>query len=378
MNHLQYRHGSSEMSEAEQAQDTPSPAPVKPASGGRTLATIAALLALAAIGAAGYVWTEVQKLQSLPQQMRADSGKTEQLRSELVQRLDTLSMRLDEEATAAAELQAVVAAEVAAVAELSVQIGQIGEQVDSLTGTDRSQRNRFLRAEALYYLRLANARALLASDARVAAQALQLADDKLRETGDPKLNAVRARLAEELAALRAIPEIDVTGIAFRLQSLAEQTASWPLRNAAPAGFNSELPGIAGSDESGATDAWSRFKATVSGVFKSIVNVRENAERPEVQLSNTQEALVIESLRAELQLARLAFVAGDFPLFEQSLAGVEKTVRAYFDTDNAAVGAALQTLAEIAAIERPPEMPDISTSLSLLLGGDVDTGATGAQ
>jgi len=241
------------------------------------------------------------------------------------------------------------------------------EQVDTLTGTDREQRNRFLRAEALYYLRIANAQASLAGDAHVAVEALQLADAKLRETGDPQLDAVRARLAEDLTALRAVPQLDITGVAFRLQSLAGQVVDWPLRNPAPESFNTAKPEVAASDESGATDAWARFKATVTGVFRTIVKVRENADRPEVQLSGTQHALVIESVRAELQLARLAYVTGEFALFEQALNNADAQIRGYFATDSGAVTAALEALAELTVLERPAAMPDVSGAASLLLG-----------
>lgn len=368
------------MSESEQAEpESPKSAPpaaatsAPPASGGKALGTVAALLALGAIAAVGYVWLEVQKLQSLPQQLQADAIATDRLRGDLEQRLNSLMLRVDEEVAGAMDLQNALTEDVAALADLALQVEQLGAQVDAYTGTDRSQRNRFLRTEALYYLRIANARALLASDAQVAAQALQLADDKLRETGDPQLNAVRAQLAEELASLRAIPELDVSGIVFRLQSLADQVATWPLRNTAPDSFSTELPGVAASDDAGAVDAWSRAKATLAGVFRSIVNVRETTERPEVQIDTAQRSLVVQSVRAELQLARLAFVTGEFAMFEQSLSNVDRVVQAYFDVDNTAVAAALATLGEVAATERPAAMPDISASLALLL----ETGSAGA-
>jgi len=356
------------MSEAEQAQDSTAPATpaASSASGGKGLGGIAAILSLAAIGAAGYVWLEVQKLQNLPQQLQSDAGKTERLRTDLDQQLAALNARLELQDQVSSNLQGAVTAEVAAAADLALQVEQLDERVSAMSGTDRDQRMRFLKAEALYYLRVANARALLASDAQVAAEALQLADDKLRESGDPQLTAVRAKISEELTALRAIPPVDLPGTAFKLQALAGQVASWPLRNPAPASFMGEQPSIAETGAGGEQDAWSRFEATVAGVFKSIVRVRENTERPEVQLSNTQHALVIESVRAELQLARLAFVNSEFALYEQALLRIDEQIRAYFDLSNRAVMAALETVDELAGFERPAAMPDISGSLGLLL------------
>ena len=360
----------SPMSEAEQTSDSTAPpessAQSRKSSGGGAIGVIAAFLALAAIAAAGYVWMEVQKLQALPGEIQAGTGKADRALADLDQRLDTLVARVADETEARIELQAAVSEDVAALADFSMQLEQVNERFASMTGTDRAQRNRFLQAEALYYLRIANARALLASDAGVAAEALQLADDKLRETGDPAFDSVRAQLSNDIAALKSLPSVDLAGVAFKLQSLETQAENWPLRNPAPERFTSDMPGFAAQNEAGEADAWSRFKATVADVFTSIVKVRENAEKPEVQLSNTEHALVIQSVRAELQLARLALVTGEFSLFEQSLAQVAAKVRAYFDLGDSAVMAAQETLTELAATQRPAAVPDISASLSQLL------------
>lgn len=350
------------------------PAPGPAAGGGKAIGTIAALLALAAIGAAGFVYTEVQKLQVLPQQLQAGDGRTQQLRSEIRQQLTQLGARVADSEAGVAELQGVIAGEVAALAELSLSVEQMGDELDSVTGTDRSRRNRFLQAEALYFMRVANARALLAGDAAVALEALELADGKLRETGDPELTPVRARLAEEIAALRAIPDVDVTGMAFSLQSLSAQVDSWPIRNPAPERFAGDPLGAepAANAEAGEMTAWQRFLATVDDVFSSIVKVRDNTEAPAVQLSQAQHALVIQSVRAEVQVARLALVTGEYELYAQSLARIDTQLNGYFDTGDSAVQAALETVAALAAAERPAAMPDISGSLALLLN-DAATG-----
>jgi len=371
------------MSEAEPAPKTHSQsAPKSASSGGKAIGSIAALLALAAIAAAGYVWTEVQKLQVLPQQMQAGAVQTQQLRSETEQQLTRLAARATVSDATVTELQEVVAGEVVALAELSLSVDQLGEQLDALSGSDRSRRNRFLRAEALYYLRVANARARLASDAEVALTALELADEKLRETGDPEVAAVREVLAGEITALKAIPDIDVTGMAFSLQSLAAQIDTWPLRNPAPQRFSGESPESPpepAADDAVDTDAWSRFRASVESVFRSIVKVRENTDAPAVQLSQAQHALVIESVRGEVQVARLALVTGEYDLFGQALQRIETQLQSYFDAGDRAVAAALATLTELAAVDRPAAMPDISGSLTLLLDADdAADAATDAQ
>jgi uroporphyrin-3 C-methyltransferase len=204
--------------------------------------------------------------------------------------------------------------------------------------------------------------------------ALQLADEKLRETGDPAFTPVRAKLSEELAALRAIPQIDTPGISFRLQSLASQVNDWPLINPVPDSFKTGLPGT----EAASDDAWSRLKDTVTGVFRSIVSIRESDVSPDVQLSAAQQSLVIESMRAELQLARLTLVSGNTTLYAQSLQRVAAQIPVYFNAQSSAVQAALTTINELQTVEMPGDLPDVSGSLQLLLAKENASAGGGAQ
>jgi uroporphyrin-3 C-methyltransferase len=338
--------------------------------GGGVSVAAAVVLALAALAASGYALWQLRDLQNLPGQVQADESRNVRQYQDLERRLEQLSISAQANAATLADLQSALSQEVAAMADMSLQLGQLEQRVAGLTGSDASRRNRFLRAEALYYLRIANARVLLARDVRTGVSALQLADDKLRETGDPALVPVRAKLSEELTALRALPEVDIAGISFRLQSLAGQVGEWPAVNPVPDSFKQELPGL---DQSG-DNAWSRFKNTVQEIFNNIVSVRRSDAPPELQLSAAEQSLVVESVRVELQLARLTLVSGDTALYAQSLQRAAAQIPFYFDSKDSAVTAALVTLEELLSVELPQELPDISASLSLLLGADVNAGA----
>ncbi len=347
----------------------------RPASSSGGLAIAATVLALAAIIAAGYGLWQLQGLQSLPAKLQSDAGRVERLRADVERRQDNLSAQTQANAAALADMQVALAEAVAATADADMQIDALAKRVTEFTGDDAARRNSFLRAEALYYLRIANARVLLAHDPSTGARALQLADEKLLETGDPALTPVRAKLSEELIALRAIPQVDVPGISFRLQSLAAQVNDWPLSNPVPESFNTGLPGVA---EVAGDDAWSRLKDTVTSAFRSIVSIRESEVAPDVQLSAAQQALVIESVRAELQLARLTLISGNTQLYAQSLQRVVAQIPLYFDQQASAVQAALITLNELQTLEMPGELPDVSGSLQLLLAAENQSVGGGSQ
>lgn len=330
----------------------------------------AVVLALAALAASGYALWQLRDLQNLPGRVQADESRNVRQHEDLEQRLEQLSVSAQANAATLADLQSALSQEVAAMADMALQLGQLEQRVTGLAGTDVTRRNRFLRAEALYYLRIANARVVLARDVRTGASALQLADAKLRETGDPALVPVRAKLSEEVAALRAVPEVDTTGISFRLQALAGQVGEWPLANPLPDSFVQELPQLGQSDD----DPWSRFKNAIREVFDNIVSVRKSDAPPELQLGAAEQSLVVESVRAELQLARLTLVSGDTALYAQSVQRAAAQIPLYFDSEDSAVTAALVTLEELMAVELPQELPDISASLSLLLAADINASA----
>ncbi len=343
-------------SDTQVAKETKGGVPAPPRSIGTFISLTAVLIALVAIGIAVWGNWQLLSLQTLPARISGDEGRL----TELTRRLDMLSEDADKQQQLTKELQASLEQGFSELVAFSPRLERLEAVVASIPGIDPNSRSNWLKTEAVYYLRIANAQALLAGDAQVAASALQLADDKLRAAGDPAMNRVRAKLSEEIAALKAIPEIDRTGISFRLQSLATLVDSWPFRSAAPADFSSELEVPAEG-----LGPWDRFVATIKAVLSSIVSIKETQGPPLTQLGAAERALVVESTKAELQVARLSFVSGNTELFNQSLARTVSQMKLYFDTESASVAAALLTLADIQAIEMPGAMPDISGSLSLM-------------
>jgi uroporphyrin-3 C-methyltransferase len=324
---------------------------------GTFLSLAALLIALVAIATAGWSNWQLLSLQTLPARISGDEGRL----SELTRRLDMLAEDADKQQQVTEELQASLEQGLSELAALPLRLEQVEEAVASIPGINQQSRSNWLKTEALYYMRIANAQALLAGDAQIAASALQLADDKLREAGDPAMTKVRAQLSEEMLALKAMPVIDRAGISFRLQSLTTLADSWPFRSAAPGNFSPEP--AKPTEELG---AWDRFVATIKAVLTSIISIKETQGPPPTQLGVAEQALIIESVKAELQVARLSFVSGNTELFSQSLARTVAQVEMYFDTEAAPVATALTTLTEVQAIELPGAMPDISGSLSLML------------
>ncbi|MGI9290440.1 MAG: uroporphyrinogen-III C-methyltransferase [Gammaproteobacteria bacterium] len=321
------------------------------------LSGLALFAALVAAGVAAWSLLELRQYQGLPSRVEDEQSQL----FELQRRIEILAEDLNKQQleTRALREQREAAAQV--LDDVPVRLEQVEKAVASIPGMNPQSRSKWLKSEALYYLRVANAQALLSENAELTVNALELADDKLREAGDPAMARVRARISEEITVLQSLPQVDRTGISFRLQSVLTNADDWPFRSLAPDSF---APELSLPDEG--LSAWDRFVATVQSVLRGIVNVKETDEAPLLQLSGTEKALIVEGVKAELQVSRLAFATNNTELFAQSLSRAGEQLEAYFDTESPAVRTALDMLAEIQATEFPGALPDITGSLSLML------------
>lgn len=244
--------------------------------------------------------------------------------------------------------------------ELPLRMGRLERALENVPGVADRARTAWLLAEAEYYLRVANAQLSLAGNVEVALRGLELADEKLRDLGDPGLTRVRSLLAEEITALRAVPRPDAEGIVLKLGALARSVDTLPLAREAPAHFggtrnvDQELTGFA--------RAWQ----AVLDALRSVISVKRSDATVTPLRSPETESMLVRSLDLELQIARLAIIRSDAPAYRQSMDAAATRLQRYFDTESTEVQSAVQSIGELADVELPEQMPDISGSLSLLL------------
>ena len=87
-------------------------------------------------------------------------------------------------------------------------MGRLEGQVDRLLEVDRRA---WLGQEAIFLIRLAAQRLLIALDVAAAINLLTQADALLRDTGEPTLEGVSADIARDRDALAALPKVDQVG-----------------------------------------------------------------------------------------------------------------------------------------------------------------------
>lgn len=310
------------------------------------LSLLAMLIALLAAGAAGYGLWLLQIQVPLGAQLVKTQAALQTQVAQLEQGLQLSRAELTKQVRAQQAVEDELQSLSTAMQDLSASLGRSTVA--------------WRMAEVEYLLTVANHRLTLAQDHETAIAIFETADERIRAIGDTSLLKVRKAIADELQALRALPEVDIAGLALRVGSLLDSVEQLPLldkKRIAAATHES-------SEETPPTD-WRRFALAVWNDLKSLVQVRRHQQPTEPLLPPDQTRHLYQNLSLKLEQARLAVLRRNTALFHQYLTEAEDWIRHYFEAESAAVVNALATLDALADSELQPTMPDVSTSLRLL-------------
>jgi len=220
----------------------------------------------------------------------------------------------------------------------------------------------WVHAEIEYLLLIASRRMLLAGDLAGADFALAAADERLRQLADPDLLPVREQIADERNALRAVPDVDIDGLALSLRSLARRA------DLLPSGGNRYRPGMEPSQADTDGRDTSSWGAVVQGLWseiKGLVQVRRDDRAVEPLPTVEQERFLYLNLRIQFDAARLALLRGSQGLYNESLQSAREWIEMHFDRGNNATRAMLEEIGRLQSAEIAPELPDLSGSLRML-------------
>ncbi|MFL2553481.1 MAG: uroporphyrinogen-III C-methyltransferase [Candidatus Rariloculaceae bacterium] len=234
------------------------------------------------------------------------------------------------------------------------------ERLRATQGVSEDARRRWIRAEAEYYLGVANAELTIAGRWSSATRALQLADGKLLELANPALSGVRQRIAAELMVLSTIQLPDIEGLTFSLSSLAESGDTLPLRTDSRGAFTSE-EAVGAGVPAGFARAWLSVKSAVA----SMISIERHDELIVRPLSSEEQTLLRRQFELELTVARVALIRGQSGIFRASIETATGLLRRHFDQTAASVVTAINLLDEMVGLTISPEPPNISGSLRLL-------------
>jgi uroporphyrin-3 C-methyltransferase len=321
------------------------------------IVAFAMALAFFAAGAAGFLWWQYREFYVALD--RAD-GETELALRDVRAGLRGLEDQLETLSEDRAAVVGVVEEIVDRVNAFPARIAELEERIAAAQGVSSDARGRWLRAQAEYYLNVANAELALRGSRANAVAALELADRALLDAGSAAMRPVRERIAGELLGLEAVNVPDIEGLSFSLAQLKTSIATMPMRSPGPDG---RAATAVAETPPGIGRLWQSIKSALAGMFR--IERRDTSNV--LSLSRDQQTVIRRQVELELTLARTGLVEAMPELYSASIANARELLEAHFDIESAAVDGAIALLDEMAALDVAPEYPDISGSLTLLRG-----------
>lgn len=326
----------------------------------------ALLIALAASAGVAYLYVEQQRIseqfidlargwtavdetraaQSSAHQLNdATRVEVRDLTSRMVQVEDYL--RTGDRDTLLAEVDAV----------LSAQLSEVRE----LVGPSRED---WLLAEAEYLLRLASQRLLMDRDVPSAIALIQTVDDILADAHGLTVFELRASLAEDLAALGAVADLDTEGIFLRLNALIGRVDVLRQQQLI---YQMDVEAVPEVSDPGATvlENLTSMLGSAGSRIAALVDYRVSDERVQPVLPAEEEYYLRQNLVMKYQQAQLALLSGKQEIFVTSIGDARNWINRYFDGQDVETSSVLITLAELESIDTTREIPDISVSLRLV-------------
>ena len=239
--------------------------------------------------------------------------------------------------------------------ELNEAIARVQRQLGKTRGD-------WLIADAEYLLSVANERLHLIGDVNTTREALEAADQRLRESGDAGTFKVREEIAREIADIKSVIVPDIVGIYASIQSMQDRVDKLVLF-LPYTGKTLTAPTEEKKQSNEDKEAHDLLDSAMNQL-EGIVTIR-HTEHPIKEILTPEEAQFIrEQLRVKLEMVKISLVQHNEALFQSSLADAKKWTEQNF-TKNTDVNNFIAELDRFNTIKIRSQFPDISSSLKML-------------
>lgn len=324
---------------------------VRPARWSTALAVLALLIALGA-GAGSYLAWRAQA------EARAFAAQTSARNTAQLGKLDAdlRDLRNQLDGTLGSQIQTLETRQRA----LRASLQTVQNSLQSLYAAVREKSSSAaLFAQTEQLIHTANHRLLLEHDIATARAALSAADQLLRGSDDPQALRIRELLAQDINALSALAAPDISGMAFTLESMANNIEELtPITHAVDTGDSARATVAADKD-------WRAVLRNVWSEIKGLVVIRYN-DKPTPPLVAPEQAYFLQqNLRLVLESARLSLLRRDTQNFRASLDTARQWIKRYYNTETPLAAGMLETLARLAQTDINPPMQEITAPLRAL-------------
>ena len=305
------------------------------------LAVIGLLLAVYAHWRVGQFDNRIDRVRKQVVELRASQDR-------LSSQLTTLNTRMETS-------QRALRTELRGLHELPAQIAVLGRGVEELRARTEAPQRAWARAEAMYLLDLAERQLNLDRDVRTAIAAMEAADARLASFNDPATTEVRRLLAQDLAALRAVPLPNLGATLARIATLEDAVPTLavlgvPVTRGSSAGREPEPTG-----------AFRRALRRIGEALSSMVTLKRVDSSTSRLVTQQEQSLRRQHLELLLFAARVAAMQPDGVAYAQSLEAAAAWLTQFFDASSAGVKVALAEIQALRNVNVEPEQPKIGAA-----------------
>ncbi len=197
-------------------------------------------------------------------------------------------------------------------------------------------------------------------DVNTTREALEAADQRLRESGDAGAFKIREQIAKDLSAIGNVAVADIVGMYASIQSLQTQVDTLTLFLP----YTGKVLTPTKPAQNAATKDNQSLIDSALGQLEGMVTIR-HTEHPIKEILTPEEAQFIrEQLRVKLEMVKIALVQQNELLYQTSLADAKKWSEKNF-AQNTETNNFIAELDKFNAIKIRSHFPDISLSLKML-------------
>jgi len=220
-------------------------------------------------------------------------------------------------------------------------------------------------AEAKYLLQLANYSLNFSQNVPLTIKLFQSADQRIASLGDPAMLELRRSLAHNIAALKAVPVIDTTGVVLKIDALSSQVDKLKI---VPNEMKKPLatPDIKTSANNKSWGKlWQDFTENSWDNLKNVVIIRHLQKPMQPLVSPEQRVFLVANIRWQLARAQWAILHHNQALYKESLLHAENWISNYFTVNSTAKTNILNTITQLNTVNVQPQLPEVTSSLKII-------------
>lgn len=320
----------------------------------------------------------------LAAQSWSSSSKMHNLREEVAKRLQKGDVSNAETGSLARNVQE-------GTKELQIKVGALENRqsetqsqqlaLEQLYNDLSKNRDEWALTEIEQVLSTASQQLQLAGNVPGALIALQNADRSLSRSDKPQFITIRRAIGRDMEKLKALPSVDSTGVALRLDAVIAQIDALPMLSdekpalpAAPArpgkaqpvtDANGKLVGPPAPEPllQQVRDGWHSWSGEMWDDVRQLIRIRRVDTPEALMLSPTQSYFLRENVKLRLLNARMALLSRNETAFRNDLIAAQDALAKYFDTRARVTQTAQALLRQVQASNLAIEMPTLSDSLT---------------